>query len=532
MQRNKISELKDRILNRDIVIVILLFLLALGLRLIRLFDLDLNFDEAVLRLMSPGTFGEIWNQCKNDNFPPLYPWLVKFWLQWNDGDAWFRLLGAFTGALAAPAAYLLGKEASDAKTGRLLGFACALSVTMIFYSQFVRMFNIQPLLVCLSVYWFIKALKTHQWRFWIMTAVANLLGFYSYVFMVILVFSELIAAILFFKNDWNRYLRPLVAHGIFLIGVLLWLFPLLNRISVVEKEFWIPALSLLEIGKVWLRWGTGTDFRDHYIAAVAMNIPFLLGLLVDIFRRNKQLGVSLVTKIFIIVIVIIFLISKFGQSFVHIRYFLFITPLYLLLVVNGWVHIQKKIWSRLGLISLFISLGISAIYYYVDYYQMHDYYGFIRPLPYAEKSEGHALSSVAREIASRLDDGEVIIHYSDPYLRICTYYASLYYHHRSLREYLYSKQEIPLHNGRQYLKEGEWIRALDEVKPKPKGIWILTLHPPEFLFASSPLKWVKEENLPEELKTSGYHKTDIISKGTVYGIHFVPTEKGIWEGNN
>lgn len=524
MRKKAVFEITDRILNQDFIVGILLFLLALGLRWIRLFDLDLNFDETILRLIAPGTFGDIWNQCKNDNFPPLYPWLVKLWLQLDGGDDWFRFLGAFLGATTAPAAYLLGKEASDAKTGRLLGIACALSVSLIFYSQFVRMFNLQPVLVCLSVYWFIKALKTHQWRFWILTALVNLVGFYCYIFMLILVFSEFIAAILFFKADWKRYYRLVFTHFFFLAGAFVWMIPLLYRISAVETEFWIPKLTLLEIGKVWLHWGTGTDFRDHYYLAAAMNLPFLSGLLAAIFQREKTFGVRNVTTIFFLIIVIIFLISKFGQSFVHIRYFLFILPLYLLLVVHGWMSLKKNTWRILGLISLFLSLGISAIYYYIDYYQMHDYYGFVRPLPYAEKSEGHALSTVAQEIADRLGESEVIIHFSDPYLRVCTFYASLHYHRRSLREYIYSKYEISQYNGRQYLREGEWIRTLDDVTPTPKGIWILTLHPPELLFASSPLKWIKEENLPEELKSRGYRKSEIISKGKVFGIHFILTE--------
>ncbi|TKJ41589.1 hypothetical protein CEE37_03220 [candidate division LCP-89 bacterium B3_LCP] len=516
----------EKMNRQDVIALIVLFLSAILFRLIRLFDLDLNFDESVLLLLSNSSFGEIFEFCKTDNFPPLYPWMIKLWVSISEDVRWYRLFGALMGALTPPVAYLLGREVVGRRLGWILGAATAISVSLIFYSQFVRMFNAQPLLVCLSVYWFLKALRTNQPKYWLFTGLANLVGFYIYVFSIFLFCAEIVVLIIIYRVDLKKYARPFIASIPFFIGVAIWLPITLSRYEQMAGTFWISPLKWFDYIEVLFTVGTGTDFRNHHLLGGLVNLPFIIGSILGISQSRFDKNIRSIFLILLLVLCSFTIVSLMGQSFMLGRYLIFILPLYLTLATVGWFSVKNVRWRNLGLVFLTFSMVISLSYYYIDYYHEHDYYGFVRPLPSSEDGEGHHLSVIADEVEQHLIEGDVIIHYSNPYLRVCSFYAMLWYHKRSLPEYIYSREEIAQHNGRQYLQPGEWIRSLYDLDPLPEGIWMISLDDTKTFFDEDVLMgkkrphWISHENLPLELREAGYDVVDTIVRGKVSAIYF------------
>ena len=501
--------------------LLILFCLALGLRLIRLFDLDLNFDEVVLLFRSQDSWVDIWNNCKTDNYAPLYPWLIKFWMLFGSGDQWYRLFGALAGSLTPPAAYLLGREIGGRKMAWLVGAATVLSPSLIFYSQFVRMFNVQTALVCLSLAAFFRALRTDSTGSWLLVMVFNLIGFFVYYFMLLLVLAEFLILIYDRRRRWKTYIRPLSAQIPFVVGVLFWLIPAYQRYSqIASAGFWIVPPNFRESVKVWLVLGTGADFRDRYLLAGLANLPFLAGVIAAIALPPRDRQVSRTAFVTLFILGIIGLQSAFGTSFWHSRYVLFLLPLYLLLALSGWLRLGNPLWRRAGISIIFLILVCSLAYYYVDYYKVHEYYAFLRPLPAAEPGEGHALSITDREIAERFQGDEVIIHFSDGVVRVCSYFASLHYHQRQLPEYIYAHEGLSQYNGLQYLRPGEWIASLKDLPSLPGGIWLVTLSFSEGLLSDYPPRWVRDGNLPEEMRSAGYRRLETFQRGNVTVNHF------------
>jgi uncharacterized membrane protein len=515
-----------RYIERDSVALLALFILALITRLIRLFSLDLGFDEVVLLFQADHTFGEIWNLCKLDNFPPLFPWLVKLWLKIDPSVSWFRLLGALLGSLTPPAAYLLSKEILNKRTAWVVGIATVLSVSLISYSQMVRMFCIQPYFVLLSIFWFIKALQTGKFRYWMLTCLMNLLGYYVYIFMIFIFAGEFLVLLSVNKFNWKKYQVPFIAHIPFFIGVVIWLIPVLQRLDSAKEGFWVPPLSGIEYILVFIFWGTGSDFRNSYFITAILNLSLFSGFFLGIVTLRKNFGLKVVLVIFITVILLLSSTALLGQSFFERRYLLYLLPLYLIIVCAGWQNQNSTVWRQIATGFVIISLILSLCYYYVDYYQMHSYYAFIRPLPKAEPGEGHFLSDVVNQVATQIDSSEVIIHYLNPPSRIRTFYASVYYHHHRFSEHLYSKSEITQYNGRQYLEPGAWIKTLYDLNPLPEGIWLITLDNPEFfsdpqiLTGAKPPRWISQENLPLEMINEGYQQVNLTTRGNVSAIHY------------
>jgi hypothetical protein len=212
--------------------------------------------------------------------------------------------------------------------------------------------------------------------------------------------------------------------------------------------------------------------------------------------------------------------ASIGPSFFQNRYVLFILPLYLLLALCGWFLMKRPVWRRAGIILIFLILGCSLVYYYVDYYQVHYYFAFARPLPLAGPNEGHSLSTTAKDLESRLQEDEVIIHFSHGTVRIRSYFAALHYHQRRLPEYLYAKEGVPEYNGRQYLRPGEWIASLQDLPRMPSGIWLVTLSFSESILGDYPPRWVRDGNLPGEMRLAGYQRIETFQHGNVTVNHF------------
>jgi hypothetical protein len=326
--------------------------------------------------------------------------------------------------------------------------------------------------------------------------------------------------------ELKRYLRPFVASLPFFTGVLLWLLPTFMRFNELRDTFWIPPFAWIDYVQVFFFLGIGSDFREQYLLAGLLNLPLISGFSLGVIKNWKNEMLRYVILGFLFVIIIFTIVSLLGQSFMYGQYLLFVLPLYMLISLVGLVGIKRAFWRKLGFGVLTFSMVISLCYYYIDYYQVHDYYGFVRWIPEAEPGEGHNFSRIADDVSQNIADDEVIIHYSSNNLRFRSFFPSLVYHQRRFPEHIYSKNELANYEGRQYLKPGEWITSLDELASPPAGIWVITLDDPQDFFDEEVLNghkrpyWIHKENFMVELREAGYIHTEMLIRGKVGAIHF------------
>jgi hypothetical protein len=514
-------------LENDRLAFVALFAFAFGLRLIRLFDIDLIFDEVVLVLQSKHSYSQIWELCKLDNFPPLYPWLVKLWTLISLNPKWIRLLAALLSALTPPAAYLLGREIWNRKFAWLLGIALAISPCLMYWSQFIRMYNLQTFWVIISVFAMLRAMKTNQWRYWILMSFANLAGYYTIVFMVFLMAAQAIIFIFYFRLDIHKYIRPLIAHIPSLIGISLWFIPALSRFSNVQGSFWSGRLTPVLFAKFCIILGIGNDCRSIWVLEILMSLPIWIGFVLAVFSSKKTPNIRIAAFLLFFVYGVIILISLKGSNFFHDRYISFLLPIYFALVIFGWLQLKNKVWQKRGLISFFVVLALSLTYYYVDYFAAHVNVGFVRGLPETEKNEGHSLSLMAAEMDKRVGSDEIILHYSGTNQRIWTFYSSLFYQQKRDKLYLYSRDIIKQYNGSQYLPSGAQVNAISNFNPLPGGIWIVStenyavfIDERVFLHGARPNLLIHKENLPLELMQQGYRFKENFHIGKVSALHY------------
>jgi hypothetical protein len=489
------------------MIPLALFALALFARLYRLSNLDVWFDEVAIIFQTQMPWMAIWDFCKSENFPPLYPWLLKLWKTFGDSDAWLRLLSALIGSLIPPAAYLLGRELQNRRLGILLGLACVFSLPLYYYSQTIRMYSLFVLLACLSYYSFLKALRDPQWKYWVWMALANLLGFYSFLFMIFIMAAECLVLSWFYRLEIRKYFRPLLAHVPAFALMSLWAITLITRYQL-QQSYVSDHLKFKDLVELWIYFGTGHKIPYQPVLMILLNLPFLLGLIWSLRKWRSTPAISATVMIAALAMMMVAALSILGQS------------------IFGWLNLRRSLWRRAGLAWMFGALLISQGYCWVRPLEVHDAFRYLGAYKTPADDDGKSMSRVAALLQNRIQPGDAIIHYSLFSLGSFSYFDFLHFHRRKLAEYLYAAKEIPIYCGRPYLQPGEHISSLADLPHPPAGIWVVSLSSADLLILGSAhyqkaaAAIAEQGDLAADLARRHYQWQESFRDGAVSVAHF------------
>ncbi len=517
------------IFSSETRIIGLIWVLALIVRLPRITELDVWFDEVALLFQTQMSYSQIWTFCKDENFPPLYGWILKFWGELAPGDNWFRLLSALFGSIIPPVAYLLGREIKDRSLGLLLAGACLISLPLLFYAQNIRMYSLWVLMACFSYWALMRALKTNEWKYWAVLGISNLIGFYSFLTTIFILFAEIIIIIWQFRINRTRYFRAIVTFVPSCIIMALWFSTLFTRYEKVH-EYVNWRLDFWAVYQVWTYMGTCTAWVESLKIKTLLNLPLLVGLIMSLPKWSKHEGAALAGALLLLGGGSIAFLSLVSHSMFFGRYLLYLLPLYLALSLYGWLTLRRKWWRVSGVLMVFFVLIASFVYHQLNYVVSNDSFRYGQQQRSVPGDDGHSFSRLAALVERRLESDEVIIHFTTAHVRLrcLAFFPIAYYHNRSLPEYIYSQEPIPLYCGGQYLHPGERIKSLHDFKAPPAGIWLITRDQPQIMdFESAESKLLRQkkgaitEDLPLELYEAGYRVVEEITDFGLSAVHLI-----------
>lgn len=152
-------------------LVVLVLLLALGLRLYRIDAQSLWNDEGTSVALAARDLQAITKGAASDIHPPLYYYLLHLWMSlFGNSEFVVRSLSALLGtwvvlltfAWGRSVAALYGSDESSNKVGLIASFFAALSPFQVYYSQETRMYVLSALLGALSMVAFMRLLSRWQ----------------------------------------------------------------------------------------------------------------------------------------------------------------------------------------------------------------------------------------------------------------------------------------------------------------------------------------------------------------------------------
>lgn len=263
---------------------VIVLLLAFALRVYRLGDQNVWWDEAFSVWVTRHDLGTLTTIAASDTYPPLYYWLLNPWMALT-GPSEFAIrfpslvYGVITVALVYRFGRYLatkgeGRRTNSAWLGALAAFLLAMSRFHVWWSQEIRMYSLAAMWGVASSLALLMALRTRTTRWWIAYVLAAIAGMYSlYLFAFVLAAQNV-----FILWWWLWRLRsklPVTRHQVggwiaiqmvIMLATLPWLAYTLPRLKSWSAASQFSPLTYLQLYATALTLGI-TTFVERYWAA-------------------------------------------------------------------------------------------------------------------------------------------------------------------------------------------------------------------------------------------------------------------------
>ena len=369
-------------------------LIAFGLRVYRLGDQNIWWDEglSVLAARKSFTGTTLWTAA--DVHPPLYFWILWVW-QRLAGETEFALRfitvieSLLTVAVMVPLGRRLGKP--DVGVGAL--WLLGLSRFHIWWSQEMRMYVLAGLCITASLY-FVYRLGTGErcrwvWVGWGLTTLGALYTIYASIVLVLI--QNLFMLWIGWRRDdrwrfWGQWILGQLVVGALVVPWLLLALPRMRSWSVVQEP--VSLSFVLELDAVLLALGISTDVGQYVLPALVMVGILIVGLILVLRRRpNAWRGLALlVSGILLPPLTVWFLTQPRGFFYtprVEARYLLPYAPAFYALLswsLAGWLR-SEKVWRWAGValcLVMLAGIGWTLPQHYAPRYFQDTYSSLVR----------------------------------------------------------------------------------------------------------------------------------------------------------
>jgi mannosyltransferase len=145
----------------SLLVPTLILLLAAALRFYRLAGQSLWSDEGNSVALAQAGLAEIAARTALDIHPPLYYWLLHFWMRlFGQSEVAVRSLSAVVAVLLVAVIYKVGTRLFDRRAGLIAALIAAVSPFQVYYAQEARMYALLALLGALTVWATVEWMET------------------------------------------------------------------------------------------------------------------------------------------------------------------------------------------------------------------------------------------------------------------------------------------------------------------------------------------------------------------------------------
>lgn len=231
--------------------LVLILLLAFGLRLVNLGGRALWYDEAFavlfaekgLGAMIYGTLTPVEGGAA-DIHPLFYYTVLNGWMYvFGQSPEMVRLLSVFAGLLTVAVGYRLAADLFNRQVGMAAALITALAPFHIQYSQETRMYALLALLLLLATWVYWQAWRSGRAAWWIGFAVLAALAMYTQQLAAF--YLAALGLVLLLARAWRKILPTMAAAGLAVLLYLPWLINLPGQLGKLQAYYWIPRPSLL-----------------------------------------------------------------------------------------------------------------------------------------------------------------------------------------------------------------------------------------------------------------------------------------------
>lgn len=385
-----------------------ILLLAFGLRVFRLGDPGIWWDEGLAFWAVKKSLIDVTLWTAGDVHPPIF-----FWLLWTQvrlaGDSEFsaRFVDVVAGVLTVAVVFPFGKLLSGAKLAAIAALLLALARFPIWWSQELRMYAPATFFAFAASYFALRALKSRPrwWSGYVVSAAATLWSLYIGA-AVLIAHNIAFGASLLVDRTWRRFALWCAAQLAVAALFVPWLLIANGRMQTWSTSEPVEASLFVRLFAVVLTTGISTEI-DRYWPWVAGGLAGLafLTILSFVITRPSQSAKSTLGWLLALLLVavpagLVFYATQprglFYSPRLEVRYFLLSAPGFAVLAAGGIYSVLRLARPIGGLVLLVVSaLLFWSTYDYLDVRHRIDEYGSIVKVLDAYSKPGDAVFLVS-----------------------------------------------------------------------------------------------------------------------------------------
>jgi uncharacterized membrane protein len=383
---------------------------ALGLRLFHLGQRVVWFDEANSLLVARATPTEIVDAARDDVHSALYYLILHVWQSTATGETGARMLSVLAAVAAVAAVYFLGSLLAGRGAGLLSAGLLGLSPLHVWYSQEIRMYSMQTLLICLSFLFLLKALREGRATSWVGYVLCTALTLYVQYTSIFAVLAENVFAAIYYRKDRRMFRRWLLSQCAVALLFAPCLPLLVWQTTRVTGRSWIQPLELHQVlGFFSLFSGAYLGDARSRTFSVLVSMAAVSAAIVILYRKRENRETAWFLVLWFSLPIILLLALSLRQNLFLPRTLVYTVPALSLLMGCALARAEKGIerWAGVLMVTVLVSANLFAL---------RSYYMSDNPWVKSDLREG------AHEVARDFRPGDVIVHSSQFSYRPFQYY--------------------------------------------------------------------------------------------------------------
>ena len=333
--------------------------LALFLRCLGLNTRGIQYDDAFSILLAERSLPDIVRGTAADTMPPLYYFILHFWLQVSLDLGWLRVLSIILSLGIIICLFLLVKQLFDHNAALWAAFFAAISPLQYYHAQDIRMYSLLALSQLAYAWFFIRIWKhsgrTNAWN-WVGLVLTGTAGMYSHNLAIF--FLIIPDVVLVLKRNWRLLAQILVAQVVIVLVALPWLLQVPGQVEKIQHAFWTPSPGLVEVVQAVVLATTNLPLAGIWFAAgLILSVELFVFILLETIRHKGD-GNS---RLFLLLLAFLPPVLLFGVSYLIRPVFVprgFLTSTLAYLGLAGVIAARK--WPKPVAVGIATSLVMAA----------------------------------------------------------------------------------------------------------------------------------------------------------------------------
>ncbi|NMC79818.1 MAG: hypothetical protein GYA59_10700 [Chloroflexi bacterium] len=398
-------------MNKNRYLLAGIMLLGLALRLLFAEGRSIQYDDAFSIFLAQQSLANIISGTAADTMPPLYYFLLHFWLLVSEQLWWLRLLSTLFSLGSILFLYAWVKDLFDAPSALWAALLAAISPFQIYHAQDLRMYALLAFSQ-MGYAWFFSRLWLGRgtggkdgWGNWAGLVGCGTVAMYTHNLAI---FVLLVPDLFLVLRREGRLLRNLLLAQLGMAVLSLpWLLMVPGQLAKIQTAFWTPRPGLVEILQAVVVFTTNLPLPGVWLAVgVVLSFQILVLVILENWRiRSKRAAQACLTAFALLPPVLLFAASFLMRPVFVPRGFVVSSLAYYGLAGYAIHQRWKGGAGTLLAISFLLAAGVGLPYQYL-------YDGFPRS-PYQQ---------AVQFIQGRIAVGERVVHDNK-----LSYFPSRYY---------------------------------------------------------------------------------------------------------